>query len=651
MFRIIAFIILLPLLFQTLSAQIAVTEFPEKRQLYPRDLSSNEGLVVAAGSVDNSGSSYTEIRLKIYRDNVLIDTKTQNLVYSTAGVAPFSLDHDITAELANYKYELYGFDGAETLEQSADSVVAGDAYIIQGESSAEGRIYQGTANGSESDYIRVFGRTIYANTVNDLWYLGQGDGDFFSNGNTGQWGLKMAKDLIDANGVPVAIFNGAHPGKDITFFFRDDAAPNNITDNYGRLLARVQKAGLENDIRALLWFHGETDADIATSTSNYKAKFGDLMDDWAADYAIDRFYMLQLRNGLFFTYDNALKVQEAQRQIADSVANMEIIGTSAMQHYIDFSHYPFFNGYELLGEDVARILGRDIYGDSDVNVSSPNLLVGEQTGLNQITLTTVKATDVISADPGVEAFFQIEGAGVTVTSVSVVGNTIVLTLSGEPIGATGVSYATPYNSTATISNLNGASMIAFENFPIGTFPVELLNFDGEQAENGIMLNWRTASEQNNKMFEIQKSINGNDWAALGQVDGAGNSQSISSYQFLDASPIIGTNLYRLKQVDFDGSSTLSNIVTVEINQLDAPMAIFPNPSKGNLNVALPYQDLEMVTVSMYNQVGQKVYETSVMPDANGRFTLSLNGYATGAYSLIVKSKRRAASVSKILLQE
>lgn len=651
MFRIIAFIFLLPLLLQTLSAQIALTDFPEKRQLYPRDLGTNNGLVVAAGSVDNSGAAYTEMRLKIYRENILIETKTQNLVYSTGGVAPFSLSHDIPAELANYKYELYGFDGAETLEQATDSVVAGDAYIIQGESSAEGRIYQGTSAAYDSDYIRVFGRTIYSNTLNDLWYIGQGDGDFFSNGNTGQWGLKMAKDLIDANGVPVAIFNGAHPGKDVSFFFRDDANPNNLTDNYGRLLARVEKAGLTGSIRALLWFHGETDADIATTTSGYKAKFASLMNDWAADYTIDRFYMLQLRNGLFFTYDKALQIQEAQRQIADSVANMEIIGTSAMQHYVDLSHYTFSNGYERLGADVARVIDRDIYGAPDVNVSSPNLLVGEQTGLNQITLTTIKATDVLSADAGVEAFFEVEGAAVSVTGVSVVGNTIVLTLSGEPIGATGVTYATPFNSTATISNLNGASMIAFENFPIGTFPVELLSFDGEQAENGIMLNWKTASEQNNKMFEIQKSVNGNDWAALGQVDGAGNSQSISSYQFFDAAPIIGTNLYRLKQVDFDGTSTLSNIVTVEINKLNAPMAVFPNPSKGNLNVSLPYQDLESVTVSMFNQVGQKVYETSVMPDANGRFTLSLNGHAGGYYSLVVKSKRRAASVSKILLQE
>ncbi|MEH0157244.1 hypothetical protein V6R21_24235 [Limibacter armeniacum] len=85
-----------------------------------------------------------------------------------------------------------------------------------------------------------------------------------------------------------------------------------------------------------------------------------------------------------------------------------------------------------------------------------------------------------------------------------------------------------------------------------TLPVDLIFFSAKKRSDSILLTWATASEENNDYFEIQKSIDGKNYHAIGIVDGQGNSQSRTDYQFEDQGLVQGVIYYRLKQIDYSG---------------------------------------------------------------------------------------------------
>jgi hypothetical protein len=91
-------------------------------------------------------------------------------------------------------------------------------------------------------------------------------------------------------------------------------------------------------------------------------------------------------------------------------------------------------------------------------------------------------------------------------------------------------------------------------------PIELLSFAFTCAENGVALAWETATETNNDYFTIQKSLDDINYTNVANINGAGNSNSVLQYSFLDESENSGTRYYRLKQNDFDGNYSYSNTI-------------------------------------------------------------------------------------------
>lgn len=99
-------------------------------------------------------------------------------------------------------------------------------------------------------------------------------------------------------------------------------------------------------------------------------------------------------------------------------------------------------------------------------------------------------------------------------------------------------------------------------------PVELSSFTGTALTNSVELNWITSSETNNAGFEIQRKTfdDNSDWTKIGFVEGSGTSTETNAYSFIDKNPSRGINLYRLKQIDYDGSYKIFNSVVVNFNQ-------------------------------------------------------------------------------------
>lgn len=96
-----------------------------------------------------------------------------------------------------------------------------------------------------------------------------------------------------------------------------------------------------------------------------------------------------------------------------------------------------------------------------------------------------------------------------------------------------------------------------------TLPVKLLSFDGKMAKGGIELVWTTMQETRNKYFDIMRAGSDGQFSAIGRVNAAGGSNLTNRYEFWDNQPLRGKNFYQLKQVDDDGTSTLSKVVSID----------------------------------------------------------------------------------------
>ncbi|WP_107039159.1 T9SS type A sorting domain-containing protein [Brumimicrobium mesophilum] len=141
-------------------------------------------------------------------------------------------------------------------------------------------------------------------------------------------------------------------------------------------------------------------------------------------------------------------------------------------------------------------------------------------------------------------------------------------------GNTGTAANGAVTSAGTISN--------FSPFTIATttannpLPIELIEFKVEKQGSAAMVNWSTASELNNDYFNLERSTDGYNFETITIVDGAGNSSEIIEYDYLDREPKTGINYYRLKQIDFDGQFSFSDIKSVEFDAWDY-LNIYPNP--------------------------------------------------------------------------
>lgn len=144
----------------------------------------------------------------------------------------------------------------------------------------------------------------------------------------------------------------------------------------------------------------------------------------------------------------------------------------------------------------------------------------------------------------------------------------------------------------------------------GIVPVELSSFEAAATEKNVLLSWSTSTELNNAGFEIQRKslTNQTGWQKLGFVNGNGTTTGSSSYSFIDENPVTGTSLYRLKQIDFDGSFKIFNSVSVNF---EAPTEYtlsqnYPNPFNPNTIIDYSLAKAGFVTLKVYNLLGAEI---------------------------------------------
>ncbi|MBC3540965.1 YDG domain-containing protein [Rufibacter sediminis] len=176
----------------------------------------------------------------------------------------------------------------------------------------------------------------------------------------------------------------------------------------------------------------------------------------------------------------------------------------------------------------------------------------------------------------------------------------------------------------------------FEPSPL---PVTLLSFEGKQINGSVNLAWKTAAEKDNDYFQVERSKDGKSFVSIGRVKGNGNSNVLQSYAFTDASAQAGTVYYRLKQVDFDGKSEYSKVISVKADGkavAQASVSVYPNPTTGTVYFAS--SDVTgAATVILLHSQGGVVSKKQVSLEAGHPIALDLTNQAAGVYYLQVQT--------------
>ncbi len=168
-------------------------------------------------------------------------------------------------------------------------------------------------------------------------------------------------------------------------------------------------------------------------------------------------------------------------------------------------------------------------------------------------------------------------------------------------------------------------------------PVELTHFAAREQQGQILLDWQTASEQNNKGFEVERSHDGKEWEIIGFVTGQGNSGSPHEYRFWDRFPFPGNNFYRLRQIDLDGQFDYSPVrsVVIENNGADS-FSFFPNPVAAGQTLNLINLGEQVTGVQLTDWLGRPVAIEFLAADRGGSQQLTVPaGLQSGMYLLIL----------------
>lgn len=271
----------------------------------------------------------------------------------------------------------------------------------------------------------------------------------------------------------------------------------------------------------------------------------------------------------------------------------------------------------------------------DINVVSSSLGVskistfGDPDGFNYYYFQGQPAVNLSSWQVGVP---------VTIATFSYTGSPNVILISGGDFGSAistgGGGFFWPGTSIATDNT--ATNLIGWPISASVALPVEYTFFRAEaQGDHTSLLQWQTATEINNEVFEIQHSTNSIEFKAIGKVRGGGTTNELQDYKFIHRSPANGTNYYRLKQIDFDGAFEYSAIESVYFEgREEGPdiFQVFPNPSTSYLMIIPPEIGKTRWEVQVFDIQGKLMSNFQIL---ESYYRLDTRAWPAGIYHLKV----------------
>ena len=213
------------------------------------------------------------------------------------------------------------------------------------------------------------------------------------------------------------------------------------------------------------------------------------------------------------------------------------------------------------------------------------------------------------------------------------------------------------NLKFTYTGLSGRTEIAL-GASNGHLPISLLSFSADTKDNDIILNWKTATEINNDYFTVERSTDCKTFDALEKINGAGNSNMILKYDYIDKNvkEVINTNkvYYRLKQTDFDGKFTYSGIVAISLtNEESTPFELLsasPNPFINDiyLNISSTVEGSAVVKFFSTNGKLIKDNQINIQTGVNSVKLNDIYGLKKGIYLIRVEMNEIKSKIIKVI---
>ena len=174
-----------------------------------------------------------------------------------------------------------------------------------------------------------------------------------------------------------------------------------------------------------------------------------------------------------------------------------------------------------------------------------------------------------------------------------------------------------------------------DEFTSGPLPVNITSIKAYQQNNGVQVDWTSVTEVNLTRYEVERSVDGRNFATAGRVEAKGGTSFIA-YGWFDREPVQGNNYYRVRSINRDGTSDFTPVVRVFIGKGAQMVSVYPNPVRSEtINLQLNNVDKGKYTLILTNQLGQRIY-SQVIDHQGGSANQTINAgslFVKGIYQL------------------
>ncbi len=280
----------------------------------------------------------------------------------------------------------------------------------------------------------------------------------------------------------------------------------------------------------------------------------------------------------------------------------------------------FLLSLSLFAATFRSYVGHTLSGTTYTVFANSNTAVGEKT-VGQIKYTP--------SGGGADAFTGFVDGTFDNTTVAGANWKIVITV---PAGATNLLLELANRNEPS----NGAVLYGFTGTTIAlntVLAVSLKSLDVVAKQQTIQLSWLTASETNNSVFEIERSIKLNEWVKIGEVKSKGNAASNQKYEFTDESPAKGVNYYRIKDVEKSGKVNYSKSISIALEG-KTKTVLFPTVAKSEVHIQYEADKEKNIQLQLFDMSGRLVRNLKrELNDGVNLLKIETSDLATGLYLL------------------
>lgn len=329
-------------------------------------------------------------------------------------------------------------------------------------------------------------------------------------------------------------------------------------------------------------------------------------------------------------------------------------------------------------EGTLNIYGSmETSGDMEINGGAVNVYSGGELTIGDPVNPPINDNDLLVYNGG--SFFVEEGATVDVEDDVVGGDDpppytasqATITINGDLSAGDDMQV---FNTTPN-SNLGGSGNITVQGsfsddecadyegdfcFCLGEgdlcnslLPVELVYFKSSEKDNSILLSWTTQSETNNEFFTVYHSRTGEEFTSLVNISGAGTTSIPQHYQYEDSEAKPGINYYKLRQTDYDGTWSESEVIYHNKEDLDFNYSFYPNPlQKGqDLNVIVDgNNDADSVQLILSDVSGREIGVISAVKKSTAHYVATIDENVNESKLIFIRVEGRPDLITRLFLR-